>query len=288
MTALLKLYPAAYRREFGDEIADAYHAATNGAAGPARMREAVDVLGHALRMRLGLGSAGRSGRLLAALAPFAVVVLGVSAMPWSRLGVSALLRGGVRLADVGPLVLMAGAGLAMVLGAVLALTGRWAAGTWTACAGIAAIFTSQVVRPGLGPGFAVLSSGPLLLLALVAVLCPPDLRPARSLGTAGVSATAAGAVALTVAPAALQLPYPLGSLYFALPVAGGLILAGRQAFARLRTAPAVLLAGLPFVLLGLVNGALGLLFLSAALALLLVASTAVGIRRRRGGSAPSV
>ncbi|MGW6685420.1 hypothetical protein [Streptomyces sp. NPDC054961] len=54
MTALVKLYPAAYRREFGEEVADAYREATAGAGRTARMREAVDVVGHAPRMRLGL------------------------------------------------------------------------------------------------------------------------------------------------------------------------------------------------------------------------------------------
>ncbi|MCY0928613.1 hypothetical protein OTB20_20880 [Streptomyces sp. H27-H1] len=285
MSALLRLYPAVYRREFGDEIADSYREATAGAGRPARLREAVDVVGHALRMRLGLGSAGRAGRLLAALAPFAVVALAVNAMTWARLSVTAL-RMDRQIDGIGPSVLMGAAGLAMLLGAVLALTGRWAVGVWTVLAGTAAIFTSQVLRLGLGLEFAVVTSGPLLLLALVAVLCPPDLRSTRSLRAAGVSAVGVATVLLTIAPQMWTLPYPLGALYVAGPVAGGLMLAGRPAFARLSTAPEVLLAGLPFVVLGAFSGLLDLLFLPA-LGLLLAASTTVAVRRRRGRSKPS-
>lgn len=131
MSALLRLYPAVYRREFGDEIADSYREATAGAGRPARLREAVDVVCHALRRRLGPGSAGRAGRFLAALAPFAVIALAVNAMTWTRLSVPAL-RTGRQIDDIGPSVLMGAAGLAMLLGAVLALTGRWAVGVCTA------------------------------------------------------------------------------------------------------------------------------------------------------------
>ncbi|WP_330301308.1 hypothetical protein [Streptomyces sp. NBC_00503] len=285
MTALLKLYPAAYRREFGDEIADAYHRATEGSGRPARIREANDVIGHALRMRLGVGSAGRAGRFLSALAPFAVIVVGVKAMSWSRLMIQPF---GVDYpvgAQDFPAVTVA-ASLVTVLGAVLALTGRWATGAWTVLAGTAATLAAQAVRPGFGLEFAAVISGPPLLLALVAVACPPDLRPASRLRTAtGRYAVLAGAAVLTAATVLLPLPHPFSALYAAVPVAGGLILAGSEAFARLRTAPAVLLAGLPFLVLGASTGGVGALFLPAALGALLAASATVSIRRRRGGAA---
>lgn len=288
MTALLKLYPAAYRREFGDEIADAYHQATAGAGRPTRMREAVDVVGHALRMRLGLGSAGRAGRLIAAVAPFGVVAVGVNAMLWARLTGPAFEVGHL-LGEVGLVVVAAVAGFATVLGAVLAVTGRWAVGVWTVLAGTAATFAAQALRIGFGPEFAVFMGGPPLLMALVAVLCPPDLRPARRPSTAvGVAAVLAGATLLIVASAVWPLENPIGLLYTAVPVAGGLVLAGRQAFARLRTASAVLLAGFPFVVVSASTGMSGVLLLPLLLGLLMALSVAVRIRRRRGGSAPSV
>lgn len=285
MTALLKLYPAAYRREFGDEIADAYRSATEDAGRAVRLREANDVIGHALRMRLGLGSAGRAGQFLSALAPFAVIVVGANAMHWSRLMGQPL--GADYPADAAVrLIVTLAASLVTVLGAVLALTGRWAPGAWTVLAGTAATFAAQALRPGFGLEFAAVLSGPPLLLALVAVSCPPDLRPVSRLRTTtGPYAVLAGAVVLTAATVMLPLPYPFNALHVAAPVAGGLILAGRQAFARLRTAPAVLFAGLPFLILGTLTGGVGALFLPAALGALLAACATVTIRRRRGGAA---
>ncbi|WP_030162146.1 hypothetical protein [Streptomyces sp. NRRL S-244] len=287
MTALLRLYPAAYRREFGDEIADAYREATDGAGRAARTREALDVVGHALRMRLGLGSAARAGRFLAALAPFAAVAVGVNAVSWATVTVSSF-RFAYRIFGASPLALSGAACLVTLVGAVLALTGRWALGTWALFAGTAAIFASQTFRLGLGLQFAVLFTGPLLLLALVALLCPPDLRPALRVRTAaGVSVVSAGVAVLTFGPAVWPLPEPLSGLHIAVPVAGGLLLAGRQAFARLRTAPAVFLAGFPFVALAASTGALQALFLPLVLGPLLAASAAVAIQRRRAGSTPS-
>ncbi|MGW7316018.1 hypothetical protein [Streptomyces sp. NPDC054865] len=286
MTALVRLYPAGYRREFGEEIAHAYREAIEGAGRTARLREAGDVVGHALRMRLGLGSAGRAGRFLAAVAPFAVLAVGVHALSSTRLVIAAFTMGG----PVGQVDLTAlwGAGaVAVLVGALLALTGRWGLGAWTALAGTAATFAAQAFRPGMGLEFAAVTNGPVLLLALLPALCPPDLRPTLRLRTATTVAGALAATAvLTVASARWQLPYPLDGLRAAVPVAAGLLLAGRPAFARLRTAPAVLVAGLPLVALVSLTGAPGALVLPGALGLL-PAAAAVSVHRRRRGSRPS-
>lgn len=288
MTVLLKLYPAAYRGEFGDEIADAYRRATDGADRQARTREALDVAGHALRMRLGLSSTGRAGRLLAAVAPFAVVVAGLDAMFWSRLTVSSL-RVASGIGEAGPVLLAGVPGFVTLLGAVMALTGRWVPGAWTVLAGTGAAFAAMAFRPGFGLGFAAVVGGLPLLAALTAVLCPPDLRPAARLRTAtGAAAVSAGAAVLTVVPAVSPLPSPLGVLFAVAPVAGGLLLAGRPALARLRTASAVLVAGLPLVALVTLTGALGAPAMLLAFGLLVAAATVVGVRRRRRGSLPPV
>ncbi|MFE2151076.1 hypothetical protein ACFXAO_13695 [Streptomyces lavendulae] len=288
MNGLLKLYPAAYRREFGDEIADAYGRATDGADRRARTREALDVVGHALRMRLGLSSAGRAGRMLAAVAPFAVVLAGLDAMLWSRLTLSSL-RVASGIGEAGPALLVGVPAFVTLLGAVAALTGRWAAGAWAVLVGTVAAFAAMAFRPGFGPGFAAVVGGLPLLAALAAVLCPPDLRPAPRLRTAaGVAAVSAGAVALTVVPAVSALPSPLGTLFAVAPAAGGLLLAGRPAFARLRTASAVLVVGLPLVVLVTLTGALGAPGMLLGSGLLVAAATVVGVRRRRAGSLPSV
>ncbi|MER5869792.1 hypothetical protein [Streptomyces sp. NPDC002044] len=284
MNALLKLYPAAYRHTFGDEIADAYREATDGASRPARIREAADVAGHALRMRLGIGSAGRAGRLLAALAPFAVIAVGLNAMHLTRLTLSTLRVTG-RIGEIAPAVLTGAGGIAALVGAVLALTGRWTAGTRTVLAGIAASMAVQVFRPGLGIEFALVLSGPTLLLTLTALLCPPDARPVLRLRSAatGVPVALAGAAALALAPSWWPLPHPQGVLYFAVPAAAGLLLAGRRAFARLRTGPAVLLASLPFAVVGVFGGTAETAVLPLAIGLPMAA--AVSIRRRRGATA---
>ncbi|MCY0918967.1 hypothetical protein OS965_12375 [Streptomyces sp. H27-G5] len=287
MNALLRLYPASYRREFGDEIADAHREATDGASRTTRMREAADIAGHALRMRLGLGSAGRTGRLLAAVAPFAVIAVGVYTMFLTRLTFSAL-RTADRTGDIGSVVLTGAGGAAALVGVVLALTGRWASGTWTALAGLTASTALQILRPGLGLEFAMFFSGPALLTALVAGLCPPDLRPTLRprLSKVGVVAALAGTAVLTMAPALWPLPYPLNTLPALLPTVAGLLLAGRQVFARLRTAPAVLLASLPFAAIGVIVGALDALLLPLLIAVPFAA--VVGIRNRRRGPAASL
>ncbi|MFF2786346.1 hypothetical protein ACFVT6_06200 [Streptomyces sp. NPDC058049] len=289
MSAWVKLYPAAFRREFGDEVADAYREATRGASRRARILEAVDVAGHALRLRLGLGSAGRAGQLLAAVAPFAVIAVGAASMSWARMCAAVVtISGEFGFGDVFPQLMAAH--LVSVLGAFLALAGRWTAGTWTASAGVVAGIAIYVGRLGTDLVGAALQFGlPLLVLALVALLCPPDLRPApRTRTRAGVVAVLAWTAVMAGTLLVLPLSYPLPESKFAVPVAGGLLLAGRQAFTRLRTAPAVLLAGLPLVFFGANPGGLDTLVLAGALGLLLVAAVVVSIRRRRSGPNPLV
>ncbi|MFE4262130.1 hypothetical protein [Streptomyces sp. NPDC056883] len=289
MTALVKLYPAAYRREFGDEISDAYREATRGAGTPARVRESADVLGHALRMRLGLGSGRRSGRLLAALAPFALIAVAASALSWTGVMRNALIVAG--LGGVGPgFLALVAAYVVTVFGVFLALAGRWSAGSWTVLVGLAALLAASTVRLGVGGvGISALSTGPMLLLALVAVACPPDVRPVPRIRTrAGAAAVVAWTAVMVGAVLMVPLSYPLTQLRFVVPVAAGLLLAGRHAFARLRTGPAVLLAGLPFVYFGVIPGTLLPLGMAVLLVLLLVTAVVVSVRRRRDVRDPLV
>ncbi len=77
---LLRLYPAEFRRDFGDEIAEAHREATEGAGRLARLREGCDIVAHALRLRLRVfgarsafaGVAGTSACLLVASLPGAL------------------------------------------------------------------------------------------------------------------------------------------------------------------------------------------------------------------------
>ncbi|MFE9424499.1 hypothetical protein ACFYNO_16185 [Kitasatospora sp. NPDC006697] len=66
------LHPAAYRWERGDELEAVFADATEGAGPWATARELVDLAGHGVRLRLGLGSARLPAQLAAVVAPFAL------------------------------------------------------------------------------------------------------------------------------------------------------------------------------------------------------------------------
>jgi hypothetical protein len=72
LRAALRLYPAAYRRDRGEELAAVFHDTTAGAGRTATLREAFDLAAYGLRVRTGLTSSGLPGRALAQVAPFAV------------------------------------------------------------------------------------------------------------------------------------------------------------------------------------------------------------------------
>ncbi|EFL13069.1 hypothetical protein [Streptomyces sp. C] len=161
----------------------AYHEATRDAGRAARVREALDVTGHALRMRMrpGLGSAGRRGRLLAAVAPFATVAVGASALWWAGSTVPAARAAWLPTEVALPFLLPAAAHFVMVLGAAVTLAGRWSAGTWTVLAGCAATTVADLVR-GAGLEGVLLIRSPLFLDALVA--CSARRTSARSRASA--------------------------------------------------------------------------------------------------------
>ncbi|OIJ66456.1 hypothetical protein [Streptomyces mangrovisoli] len=76
MSALLRvavrLHPAPYRAEMGDELVDAVLAATAGRGRGAHLAEAASLAAHGLRLRAGLGAEHPRGRALAALVPLAL------------------------------------------------------------------------------------------------------------------------------------------------------------------------------------------------------------------------
>jgi len=70
----LRLHPAAYRAEHEAELTAIYVQATRDAGPFDRLREALDVAGHGLRRRTGLGSDRTAGEVLAYAAPLAVAL----------------------------------------------------------------------------------------------------------------------------------------------------------------------------------------------------------------------
>ncbi|MEO3977878.1 hypothetical protein [Streptomyces sp. CAU 1734] len=192
---LLLLYPPGYRAAYGEEIADTYREMTAGLARGTRLREGADLAGHALRVRLGLGSADPLGRLVASAAPFALAAAavneGVRLTHWSTSLVVSPSPAWISMRALdGPDVLGLLFSLLVCAGAIVALTGRWAAGAAGAVCGIAGTGVLALSSESLfGDRLAV----PVAALLTVAVIlaCPPDLRPGA--GASAVAGAMAGA-----------------------------------------------------------------------------------------------
>ncbi|WP_030731650.1 hypothetical protein [Streptomyces sp. NRRL S-237] len=285
---LLRLYPADFRRAFGDEVAEAYREATEGAGPITRLREAADIVAHALRLRLGVGSAHLGGRLFAATAPFALAATGAYA--------AFLLASTLNLAYVTgrpdvetPLgYAMNGFSVLTLVGAVSALGGRFAVGARTAFAGVTGSTVCFVIAalPGASdmPSEHLAYLTPPLVIAALPLLCPPDLHPPRRIRTT------TGLVALLLwAPLSVVL---LGLLdagglgmmplwRFAVTVAAALALAGGPALSGIRTSGRFALAAAPFLALGHFAGVVGEDTAPPCLVLLAATGLAVRLWRRR-------
>ncbi|MFD6285645.1 hypothetical protein [Streptomyces sp. NPDC060205] len=202
---LLRLYPAAYRRAHGGEIAATYRESTAGEPLGSRLREGAGLAAHALRLRLGLGPAAPAARVLALAYPFALAVsaaaCGLHLLRWYAALVSSPTPFLVQLrADLsGAWGALLVSSLIAFVGAASALTGRWRAGAPLAVAGLLSFAVAAVVS---GPAFGdpVVTPAAFVLSAGVVLACPPDRRPEA---TAGGRAGVAGAViALVVVPRA--------------------------------------------------------------------------------------
>ncbi|GGU30335.1 hypothetical protein [Streptomyces violascens] len=295
-SVLLHLYPAGFRRAFGDEIAESYREATEGAGRRARLRETADIVAHALRLRLGVGSAHPGGRLFATVAPFALAATAAYAAfnLSASVGDWYVMRMAGTAGRVGPLVtLMNCCYLLTLIGAVVALAGRYLPGVFCAAAGAVGSSTTFLYPVWRMPlelrwelvGFLI---APVVIAALP-LACPPDLRPAhRVRGPAGVFAVAVWAV-LVVAAVAVIDPLGIGLLLpwrFGVPLAAALFLAGRRAFAQIRTTVQLACAAAPFIVTLYFSGWVQSQEILAALGALAV--TAVALRLRRGSGSDTV
>ncbi|MFE6910924.1 hypothetical protein [Streptomyces erythrochromogenes] len=287
---LLRLYPERFRQDFGDDIAEAYREATEGAGRLTRLREGCDIVAHALRLRLRVGSAHRGGLLLAAAAPFVLAAMGARA---AFLLASALNRAHVTgRSDIeGPAGhFLVACDLLTLVGVVVALSGRYALGARSAFAGV--LGTSACLLAVSLPGALEMPLehaaylAPPLLIAALPLLCPADLRPSYRIGsTAGLVALLIWAPLSVVALALLDAygiaMFPLWR--FAVPVAALLVLAGRPALSGVRTAGRFALAVAPFLVLGYFCGVVG--EANAVPCLALLAATGLALRLwHRGNS----
>ncbi|MFF4814407.1 hypothetical protein ACFY2K_07445 [Kitasatospora sp. NPDC001309] len=202
---LLRLYPAAYRRAHGAEIAATYRELTAGEPLGPRLRDAAELAGHALRLRAGLGPGTAAARMLGTAYPLVLVASaaasGLHLLRWYAAVAASPAPLGVQLrsdlSGVWGVLLLSS--LLVFAGAAAALAGRWRAGVPCTVAGLLAFATAAVASgpalgdPVAGPAAAVLAAAALLG-------CPPDRRTeALAVGRAG---TAGVAVALVLVPRA--------------------------------------------------------------------------------------
>ncbi|GHI05055.1 hypothetical protein AQI88_23835 [Streptomyces cellostaticus] len=217
----LRCHPAAYRAEHEAELTAIYAEATEDAGSLGRLREALDIAGHGLRQRTGLGSGRTAGQILAQAAPLTVAVAagsGVASLLWLftpgiRTLPSSSLPGVLLLADQGLVPLIWLAALAAVW------TGRWTVArtlvvpaTLLRLADLPLLLLAHFDFHGIYTGAVLNLTVPLLTGALV-LAAPKDLLGTSQPQRAAMTGTAALAVLLWGA----QL---LGDIYHA-PALGG-------------------------------------------------------------------
>ncbi|MFB6713334.1 hypothetical protein ACFCZY_19320 [Streptomyces sp. NPDC056237] len=202
---VLRLYPAAYRRVHGGEIAATYREMTAGEPLSARLREGAGLAAHAMRMRMGLGSAAPVSQLLAPAYPFALAAsaaaCGLHLLRWYVSLVSSPTPLGVQLGvDLsGAWGVLLVSSLLVCAGAASALSGRWRVGVPCTVAGLLSFAAAAVVS---GPAFGdpVVTPAAMALAAAVVLACPPDRR-LESIA-AGRAGTAGAVIALVIVPRA--------------------------------------------------------------------------------------
>ncbi|WP_127354860.1 hypothetical protein [Actinacidiphila soli] len=203
----LRFHPAAYRAEHGAELSAIYAEATQDAGSLVRLREALDVAGHGLRQRTGLGSDRAAGQVLAHAAPLTVAVAtggSVANLLWFfapdgiRIPRSSSLPGVLFLANQGLMPLLWLAALAAVW------TGRWSAAralvvpaTVLRLAGLPLLLLSHLFASTYA-GAALNVTVPLLTGAVV-LAAPRDLLGPSQPQRAAIAGTTALTVALWVA-----------------------------------------------------------------------------------------
>ncbi|MBB1252178.1 hypothetical protein [Streptomyces alkaliterrae] len=257
---LLRLYPATYRRTYGPEIADVYRESTRGASAPTRLREAAGIVGHAVRLRLGLGSAGSLGALLKIAAPYAMVAAAVATalrfgwwlsgiwVGWEAHGAGAFPFTSLELGVADGL--LAATHLLVMVGAVTAFSGRWAAGARLTVAGLLASTLAMVLFQGVHNDPVVLSTAAALLAAGVIWACPPDAPPApAATRTAGVVALVAWLPPAAVHSGLLAVTTDYGAWPLLVLAVTGCVLAVRAGSNGVRELTAMALACAPLAAL---------------------------------------
>lgn len=193
LRAALQLYPARYRRERGEELAEVFADTTAAGSRAAVAREVLGLAVYGLRVRLGLTGGSAAGRLLALVAPMiAGAVVGATMVPW----VATLERTTRWLAwddSFGNHVRAFAPPAAALLLGVAALLGRWTAVRVTALLlGAVGLYDLglAVWRPESFDvwwvGYIGMATLPFVAAAVLLVAAPTDLLPRPNLRTAGL------------------------------------------------------------------------------------------------------
>ncbi|MEV6379556.1 hypothetical protein AB0M31_09080 [Streptomyces sp. NPDC051773] len=239
----LRLHPAAYRAEHQAELTAIYTEATRHVGPLGRLREALDVAGHGLRRRTGLGSDRTAGQVLAQAAPLAVAVATGSFVagllwllaPGARTVPTSSLPNVLRLATTGLTPLLWLVALAAVW------TGRWAVARALVVAAmllsLADVLPAAFTSSGLygDPTIAVMRLAVPLLTGAVVLAAPRDLLgpslPQRRtiMGTAVLAAVLMSGVQFVE----MYSAYALGVLSVIGPLWAGALWAGVLAIALL-------------------------------------------------------
>ncbi|WP_157246912.1 hypothetical protein [Nonomuraea typhae] len=256
--SLVRLYPAAYRAAYGQEIIDVHREMTADMPWPARLRADADLAAHALRVRLGLDSASPAGRFFALAAPFALaagaVAGGLHLARWYAGLVLSPAPIWVQLSTMGgawALYLLFS--LLVCVGAVMALTGRWGPGAGVAVCGLLGKAVQWVAGAHVYDGYdGVIAPVVALLTVAVVLACPPDRRGDRKLSVAAGAMAAAGWFPVVVVNAgAYTGALPVSTDYGAWPmlvlVFAGAVLALRARSSGLREMAAMAVACPPLV-----------------------------------------
>ncbi|WP_354641873.1 hypothetical protein [Kitasatospora camelliae] len=293
LRAALRCYPAGYRRERADEIAEVYAGTTAGAGRVARLWELAGIAGYGLRVRTGLTSAGTPGRLLAEAAPMVLAVVLGLVLPY-LIGLGLHPRLTVRRFSPASLPFLLSLG-SVVPAAVAALAGRWTVARALAVvagAGWVAVVVHDawwiLSRPRIYDGSLLIDIALELFPVLWAVLlvaAPPDLLGRVAWRRLGVAALLTGAVAVLQWTGGLYLISPEGAALAAVVAALALLPAvyGRllPAAISLAALPPLLTASVWYLHLWLPGLRLLALVLVAALAASVVAvRLALYLRRR--------
>ncbi|MGW6278050.1 hypothetical protein [Kribbella sp. NPDC055071] len=239
---LLRLYPAGYRAAHGREILDVHRELTTDLPRIGRLLADVDLIAHALRVRLGLDSASTAGRFFALAAPFALAATasygGIHLMRWyAGVAISPGPTWSQLITIDAPQALNVLFLAMAAVGASMALIRWWRQGMVVAVIGLLGFAVEWTAKPALyddGPFQAIAA----VLTAAVLVAGPPDRRGDRKV-VAGAMAAIAWFPAALVLTRGFVVSTDYGTWPLLVAAVTGCVLALRERAALVAVAVAV-------------------------------------------------